>query len=118
MTDNRSPWHLRQTLQLLHHAVDVLDTARTPRRRLEGALHELLELEYDELLQGPHAEKFLAVRAATKRAPAPDEDDALAASVAALSDDEVTELMDLIRSLHGELRHEWDAARGKGDHPH
>ena len=40
MTDQRPPGHLRKALQLLHHAVDVPDTPRTPRRRLEGAFHD------------------------------------------------------------------------------
>ena len=114
MPDNHPPSHLRQAVDLLHHAVDVLDTARAPRRRLEGAFHELSALEYDELLHGHLGGQFLALRAAMKRVPAPDEDGAIAASVAAMSDAEVQDQIDLIRHLYGAVKLEWDAARGKG----
>lgn len=113
MSSPRPPWHLREAVELFRHAVDVLDTARAPRRRLEGAFHELVPLQFDEFANGPLHERLHALRAAMKRAVAPDEDDAIAASVAAMSDAEVQEQMDLIRALYGEVRHEWDAARGK-----
>jgi hypothetical protein len=104
---------LREAVELFRHAVDVLDTARAPRRRLEGAFHELIPLQFDEFANGPLRDKLHALRAVIRRAPAEDEDAAIAASVAALSDAEVQEQMDVIRALYGDVRHEWDVARGK-----
>ena len=113
MAGTRPPWYLRETVDLLRRAVDVLDTARAPRRRLEGAFQELMPLEFDELSQGRLSAEFLALRGAMLRVPEGD-DGTLAASVAAMSDTEVQEEMDRIRALYVAARHEWDAARGKG----
>ena len=112
MPDARPPWYMREAVDLLRRAVDVLDTARAPRRRLEGAFHELSQLAFDDLSQGPLSAQFHALRGAIKRAPEGD-DGTHAASVAAMTDAEVQEEMDRIRALYAAMRLEWDAARGK-----
>ena len=113
MPDTRPPWYLREAVEMLHKAVDSLDTGRTPRRRLEGALQELIELPYDELLQGPLAERFRVLRAAVRRAPAQEQETAIADNIATMSEAEMQEQMDLIRGLYGDIKGAWDAARGK-----